>query len=85
MLDVLKLKRIVIKLDSAQKFKRSASLLKKVAGSEVTLTHKAECPSNYFSSSCTLFQAKQLKKGVICVQILLEIHQTEQSRVHFQG
>ena len=35
--------------------------------------HKAEHPSNYFSSSFTHYQAEQIKKGVICVQILLEI------------
>ena len=31
------------------------------------------------------YLAEQIKKGVICVQILLEIHQTEHSRVHFEG
>ena len=47
--------------------------------------HKAECPSNYFSNSFTYNQAGQIKKGVICVQILLEIHLTEHGRFHFQG
>ena len=28
---------------------------------------------------------KQIKKGVICVQILSEIHITEHGRFHFQG
>ena len=42
--------------------------------------HKAERPSNYFSNSFTHYQAN----GVICVQILLDIHQTEHSRVHVQ-
>ena len=52
---------------------------KKVTGTE------AERPSNYFSSSFTHYRAKQIKKGVFCVQMLLEIHQTEHSRFHFQG
>ena len=47
--------------------------------SEKTLTHKAERPSNYF------FLFFRIKKGVICVQILLEIHLTEHGRFHFQG
>ena len=42
------------------------------------LMHKAERPSNYFSNSFTYNQAEQIKKGVICVQILLEIHLPEQ-------
>ena len=36
-----------------------------------------------FSNSFTYNQAEQIKKGVICVQILLEIHLTEHSRFHF--
>ena len=47
--------------------------------------HKAVRPSNYISNSFTYNQAEQTKKGVICVQILLEIHLTEHSRFHFQG
>ena len=48
--------------------------------------HKAERPSNYFfSNSFTYNQAEQIKKGVICVQILLEIHLAEHGRFHFQG
>ena len=39
--------------------------------------HKAERPSNYFSNSYTYNQVEQIKKGVICVQILLDIHLTE--------
>ena len=38
--------------------------------------HKAEHRSNYFSDSFTRNQAEQIKKGVIGVQILLEIHLT---------
>ena len=52
----------------------------KVTESEDTLTHKAERPSNYFSSSFTHYQAEQRKKEVICIQILSEIHQTEDRR-----
>ena len=47
--------------------------------------NKAQCPSNYFSNSLTYNQAEQIKKEVICVQILLEIHLTEHGRFHFQG
>ena len=47
--------------------------------------HKAERPSNYFSNSFTYDQAEQIKKRVICVQILLEPHLTEHGRFHFQG
>ena len=47
--------------------------------------HKAVHPSNYFSNSFKYNQAEQIKKEVICVQILLEIHLTEHGRFHFQG
>ena len=47
--------------------------------------YKAVRPSNYFSHSFTFNQAEQIKKDVICVQILLEIHLTEHGRFHFQG
>ena len=50
--------------------------------------HKAERPSNYFFNISFFFthnEAEQIKKGVICVQILLEIHLTEYGRFHFQG
>ena len=47
--------------------------------------HKAELPSNYFSNSFTHNQAEQIKKGVICVQILSEINLTGHGRFHFQG
>ena len=42
--------------------------------------HNAEHPSNYFFQLFTHYQAEQMKKEIICVQILLEIHQTEHSR-----
>ena len=45
--------------------------MKNVNRSEDTLMHKAECPSNYFSNSFTHYQAEQIKKEVICVQIFL--------------
>ena len=35
---------------------------------------KAERPIKYFSNTFTYNQAEQIKKGVMCVQILLEIH-----------
>ena len=38
--------------------------------------HKAERPSNCFSNTFTHNQAEQIKNGVICVQILLEIRLT---------
>ena len=38
-----------------------------------------------FSNSFTYNQAEQIKKGVIFVQILLEIHLTEHGKFHFQG
>ena len=38
--------------------------------------HKGERPSNFSSNTFTHNQAEQIKKGVICVQILLEIHLT---------
>ena len=47
--------------------------------------HKAEGPSNYFFNSFTHYQAEQIKKGIICVQIFYVIHQTEPSRVHVLG
>ena len=47
--------------------------------------HKAVRPSNYFFNSFTYNQAEQIKKEVICVQILLEIHLTEHGRFRFQG
>ena len=48
--------------------------------------HKAERSSiNFFFISFIYIKAEQIKKGVICVQILLEIHLTEQGKFHFQG
>ena len=38
-----------------------------------------------FSSSFSYNPAEQIKKGVICVHILLEKHLTEHGRFHFQG
>ena len=60
-------------------------VIKNVIWSEETLMHRAVPPSNYFfSNSFTDNQAKQIKKEVICVQILLEIHLTEHGRFHFK-
>ena len=39
--------------------KKITIVIKTVTGSKVTLTHKAERPSNYFSSSFTHYQAKE--------------------------
>ena len=47
-----------------------------VIGSEDTLMHKAERPSNYSSNTFTHNEAEQIKKGVSCVLILLEIDVT---------
>ena len=48
--------------------------------------HKAERPRNYFFSSFFIYnKAEQIKKGVICVQILLEIHLTEHGRFHLDN
>ena len=54
-------------------------VIKNVMGFADTLMHNAEHPCNYFSNAFTHYQAEQIKKGVMCVQILLEIHQTEHS------
>ena len=52
--------------------------------SEDTLMHKAERPSSYLFSTFTHYQAEQIKQGVIYVQILLEIHQTEHCKSIFK-
>ena len=59
--------------------------MKNVIWSEKTLMRKAVRPSNYFSNFFTYNLAEQIKKGVISVQILLEIHLTEHGRFHFQS
>ena len=69
----------------ARKSKKISIVIKNVIWSEKTLMHKAKRPSNYFSNSFIYNQAGQIKKGVICVQILLEIHLTEHGKFHFQG
>ena len=56
-------------------------IIKTVIWSEKTLMHKAVRPSNSFKYN----QAEQIKKGVICVQILLQIHLLEHGKFHFQG
>ena len=47
--------------------------------------HEAEHPRNHFANSFTYNQAVRITKGVICVQIVLDIHLTEHGRFHFQG
>ena len=80
------LKRIYIKKDQRDhlcaKIQNISIVIKNVIWSEKTLMHKAVHPSNYFFQ---FFQAEQIKKGVFCVQISLEIHLTEHGRFHFQG
>ena len=51
-------------------------VIKNVIWCEKTLMHKAERPSIFFPNSFTYNQAQQIQKGVICVQILLEIDLT---------
>ena len=47
--------------------------------------HTAERPSLFFfSNTFTHNQGEQIKKEVICVQILLEKHLLEHSTVHFK-
>ena len=65
-----------------ENLKKISIVIKNVIGSGDTMAHKAERTSN--SNSFT-HQGQQIKKGVVCVQILLEIHLTEHSIVHFQG
>ena len=73
------LKRILIKEDQREflcaKIWKISLVIKNVIESEDPLMHKAEHPSN-FSNTFTHNQAEQIKKGVICVQNLLEIHLT---------
>ena len=42
-------------------------------------------PFLVFSSSFTYNRAEHIRKGVICVQILSELHLTEHGRFFFQG
>ena len=68
-----------------RKNKKISIVIKNAIGSEDALMHKAECLGNYFCISFTHYnQAELIKKGVTCVQILLGIHLTEQSRTHLQ-
>ena len=58
-------------------------VINNVIGSEGTLMHKAEQSSiyTYFSNSFTNYQIEKIQKGVICVQLLLEIYQAADSTV----
>ena len=80
MLDLLILKRIYFKKDQrvilCAKILKSKHRYQKVAGSEVTFMHKAS-----IFLALSHYQAEQIKKGVICPQIVLEIHQTEHRSV----
>ena len=53
----------------ARKSKKISIVIKNINESEDPLMHKAEGPSNYFFNSFTHYQAEQIKKGIICVQI----------------
>ena len=48
---------------------KNNSVMNNINGSEDPLKHNAEGPSNYFFNSITHYQAEQIKKGIICVQI----------------
>ena len=61
-------------------------VIKNVIWPEKTSMHKAVHPSNYFFQTLShMIRLSRYRKGVICVQILLEIHLTEHGRFHFQG
>ena len=75
-LNLKKLKGIVV-----PKILKISIVIKNVIGFEDTLMHKAII----FSNSFTHNHSEKIKKGAICVQILLEIHLTENSIVNFQG
>ena len=65
---------------------KTSIVIKNVIGSEDTLMHKAERPCNFFPTLSHIIRpTEQITKGVICVQISLEIHLTEHSRFHIQG
>ena len=69
-----------------ENLKKISIIIKNIIWSEITLMHQAVHPSNYFLSNSFIYnQAEQIKKGVICIQILLEIQLAEQGRFHFQG
>ena len=76
---LLKLKGVKIKKKRSKKIFVHKNLkirivIMNVIWSKDTLVYKAERPSNYFSTTFTHTQAEQIKKGVTCVQLLLEIH-----------
>ena len=67
----------------AQKSKKISIVIKNVILSEKTL--KQCVLAIMFSNSFTYNQAEQIKKEIMCVQILLELHLTKHGRFHFQG
>ena len=74
-----------IKRDFCARKSKKASPLKMLFGLK---KHKCIMQSVLviiFTSFFTCNQAEQIKKGIICVRILLEIHLTEHGRFHFQG
>ena len=59
---------------------KNTHCFKNVIGSEDTFQGVlAIIFSRYFSNSFTFYQTEEIKKGVICAKILLEIHRTEHS------
>ena len=74
------LKRILIKKSKgnfcALKSEKPASLLKMELSLKIPVCIKQNIQAIIFSKTFTHNLAEQIKKGVICVQILLKIHQT---------
>ena len=86
---LLMFKGIYIKKDQrefcARKSKKYPSLLKCNLIWKKVWCIKLSVLAIIFSNSFTYNQAEQIRKGVICVQILLEIHLTEHGRFHFRS
>ena len=57
-----------------ENLKKISIIIKNVKETEGTMMHRSERPSIFFSNTFTHNQAEQIKKGVIFVQILIEIH-----------
>ena len=68
-----KLKKIKGNFCARKSEKKISIIIKNIIGSEDTLMHKAERPSNYFSpNTFTHNQVEWIRLN--CVQVLLEIH-----------
>ena len=84
------LKGVYIKKDQREFFVRENLKKINIVIKIVNWSEKLRCIKQcvlaiIFSNSFIYNQAEQIKKEVICVQILLEIHLTEHGRIHFQG